>query len=80
MRTTHKSKRVGDVPYILFKKGLARQYRPSVSKHSKKDIDGKMSAAKKPLLKDIKTSVRYKTKQPKTFKKTDCGCGCKGEK
>lgn len=79
MRTSHKKKSVGDVPFILFKKGLTRQYHGQPrSKRPHTDLDGKTSGSKR-IQGMSKTSVHVRSKKEKAFKKTDCGCGCKGE-
>lgn len=81
MRVTHKQKKTGDNPYTLFKKGVARQYFPKpVTKRPHKLPNGHVQQPKRPLT-DMKipNHLKYKVKKEKPFKKTNCGCGCKGE-
>lgn len=81
MRQYSSSTHTGSVPHAIFKQGLLRVRGPGSSKpllSATLGIDGKMCRAKRPSS-PTRHSVKYRHKTEKTFKKTDCGCGCKGE-
>ena len=68
MRTYHVKKKVGDLPHILWKRGLVRQG----FKHHPKTPTQKRHASQNA------STVMMRARQDKAFKKVDCGCGCQG--
>lgn len=80
MRVNTKAKKISERPHILFKKGLVRQgFKHKVSTRPIKMPAGDYFRPKR-LCTPLRHSLKYKNPREKTFRKTDCGCGCKGNK
>lgn len=74
-----RSKKVGEMPHELFKKGLVRKgYRHSVARTDKKLPSGAFFRPKQPA-KDPARGLKYKNKTHKSpmYKSCNCGCGNK---